>query len=164
MTLTDFRSAGSWPQRASRQAAGIFDNRPITLTGRAVPKPRRIEVVAAPPWIKEVVDRLNDLLALPGNWDSYGADPVEVDSALAALSLLTRLRPTRLPEMSAGPDGNIELEWVHGDLLLVLVVTGTLGQPIAKVLFDWGSGRNEWSTSAEDDDSLDNALRKVTEA
>lgn len=165
MTLTDSAAPGAWSSAGpSGHAATGFGRRPITLTGRSVPKPRRIVIGAAPPWVKAAVDRLNDLLALPANWDSYGADPVEVDSALAAVAMLDRLRTHRLPEMSASPDGDIELEWAHGELLLVLVVGGTFGQPVAKVLFDWGSGCTEWSTSADDDDSLDSALRKVTEA
>lgn len=164
MTLTDFAAAGAWShERASGHAAGVV-GRPITLTGRRVPKPRRIEVGAAPLWVKAAVDRLNDLLALPAGWDSYDADPVDTDSALAALVLLGRLRTHRPPEISASPDGEIELEWSHGDLLVVLVVGGNFVQPVARAFFDWGSGCSEWSTSADEDDALDSALRKVTEA
>ena len=164
VTLTEFTTGRGWSSAGAGHGAGTSGRRPITLTDTRVPMPRRIVMVSADPQVQAVVDELNKLLALPPNWDSYDADPVDVDSALATLALLDRLQPLRLPEISATPDGQVELEWAQGDLVLVLVVGGTLERPVAKVLFDSGSDFSEWSTSAADDDALDSALREVTDA
>lgn len=167
MTLTDFGSVGAWTSTGSPGPNTILGQagRPITLTSRSLPRPRRMRLVGpAEPWMTIAVDRLNDLLGLPAGWDSYGADPLDFDNALAALAMLTRLPHDPLPAMCASPDGEVEMEWSRDDLLLVLVVSGTFAQPVARALFDSGSGCEEWSTTADDDDRLVGALRIMTEA
>lgn len=165
MTLTDVGASGEWSHPdPSTRADHVVRSPPITLTMRSAPKPRRITPVGAGPSWTGVIDRLNALLALPAGWDSYGAAPVEVDSASATLAILKRLQGVPWPDISADPNGKIELEWAGDDVLLVLVVSGTFSQPLAKVLFDWGSGCDEWLTTADDDDKLELAFRKLQEA
>ena len=52
----------------------------------------RIHVHAqAPRWLTEVRQRLEDLLALPENWDSYGGRPISHNRVAATLSVLSEV-------------------------------------------------------------------------
>ena len=66
-----------------------------------------------PGWFSTVVDRLGKLLLLPQNWDSYGAYPVDPQSAGAALELLARIMApdTPAPDVIPTNRGGIQLEW-----------------------------------------------------
>jgi hypothetical protein len=66
-----------------------------------------------PPWVEPTLNALGELLALPANWDSYGAyrvDPESVASAGRALCLVMgsdTIPPTIVPTS----EGGIQLEW-----------------------------------------------------
>ena len=57
--------------------------------------------------------RLRFLLALPPDWDSYGAMPIDRRNAVTALELLVTLIAGDVPMPSIVPmvDGGIQLEW-----------------------------------------------------
>lgn len=68
---------------------------------------------STPEWLSPVVERLSALLALPSDWDSYGAKPVDPQLALTALKLLGRVMHNDSPSPSVVPtsSGGLQLEW-----------------------------------------------------
>ena len=64
-----------------------------------------------PAWFPPVVDTIGKLLLLPPNWDSYGAYPVDPQSAGAALELLAQLMASDTPAPDVIPTnrGGIQL-------------------------------------------------------
>lgn len=66
-----------------------------------------------PVWINNIVVRLNELLDLPVNWDSYGADKIHFRSAIYVIEMLTVLFNSNIPEPSIVPisNGGIQMEW-----------------------------------------------------
>ena len=66
-----------------------------------------------PKWIFNLFERLNDLLNLPVNWDTYGADKIDIKAVLYAVALLGDLLDKNIPEPSIVPvsDGSIQFEW-----------------------------------------------------
>ena len=66
-----------------------------------------------PAWMASVTERLNTLLSLPKNWDSYGAPPITreaVDRVVAVLeSLASSITPT--PSVGPTPEGGVQVEW-----------------------------------------------------
>lgn len=67
-------------------------------------------------WIRSAVARVSSLTALAPGWDSYGAPPVEADSALQAVEFLLGVALPHLPPPAIVPlsDGGIQLEWHEG--------------------------------------------------
>jgi len=70
-----------------------------------------------PPWFEPVISKVQQLLKLAPNWDSYDALPVKLHSAAAAIRFLgwamqeNTVRPSLIPTV----EGNITLEWhTHG--------------------------------------------------
>lgn len=66
-----------------------------------------------PPWVVPTIERIDELLSLTPNWDSYGApgiDPVYVDAALRLL-LDVMQENTPAPSMVPTSRGGIQLEW-----------------------------------------------------
>jgi hypothetical protein len=64
------------------------------------------------------VTRIEHLTALAANWDSYGAQPVTAEAAVAAVRFLLN---AAYPEIAAPavvplPDGGVQLEWHRGGL------------------------------------------------
>jgi hypothetical protein len=73
-------------------------------------------LVSVPSTFFPVVNRLNELVSLPANWDSYGGQPVTVTAAVAALRLLVDVHwPGRLPSVAPTASGGVQLEWGDGD-------------------------------------------------
>lgn len=68
---------------------------------------------AAPPWLGDLERRINQLLALGPNWDTYGAQPIRLDHVLEVLRLLAALvdgdspMPTIVPTAARG----MQVEW-----------------------------------------------------
>lgn len=86
-------------------------------------EPRRLRIilpVTCPEWFKHAVTRLEDLLNLQPNWDSYGANSVNPEIAMYAINLLLELMDDAMPIPSIVPTnrGGIQLEWhtTRGDL------------------------------------------------
>lgn len=74
----------------------------------------RIKVLGKPPlWLEYVGDKLNKLLSLPANWDSYGAERIDLQAAITTLQLLTRLMSEEIPLPDIVPvnNGGIQVEW-----------------------------------------------------
>jgi hypothetical protein len=67
----------------------------------------------APAWLSPSVDKLSQLLTLAPNWDSYGAQALDPQHALAALCLLGRVMHNDSPPPSVVPTsrGSVQLEW-----------------------------------------------------
>jgi hypothetical protein len=77
----------------------------------------RVEQPAAG-WLTTAVTRIEHLTALAANWDSYGAQPVTAEAAVAAVRFLLN---AAYPEIAAPavvplPDGGVQLEWHRGGL------------------------------------------------
>ena len=66
-----------------------------------------------PKWLTTTVERMNELLELQPNWDSYGARCVEKHAVETALEILgTVMRPnTSPPTVVPTVEGGIQLEW-----------------------------------------------------
>lgn len=73
-----------------------------------------------PKWCEPVLSKLGDLLNLPHNWDSYGANPVNHEVVEYVIKLLQDLMEDTLPSPSIVPTsrGGIQIEWhtSRGDL------------------------------------------------
>ena len=70
-----------------------------------------------PDWLQERLDRINELLQLESNWDSYGAAAVDRFSVAVARSLLRQLaliETVEAPTITASPEGNVVLCWDNG--------------------------------------------------
>ena len=81
---------------------------------------------STPEWLSPTVEKLSALLALPSNWDSYGARSVDPQIALAALKLLGHVMRIDSPPPSVVPTsvGGIQFEWhMRGVDLEVAVVS-----------------------------------------
>lgn len=64
-------------------------------------------------WAAKVVDRLNELLDLKANWDSYGARPIQLGHVRLACEVLAHAMRYDIPLPSIVPTnrGGIQLEW-----------------------------------------------------
>lgn len=73
--------------------------------------------------VREVVARVNELLTLRANWDSYGGRPVSIPAAMDAISWLSDSAVPGLPAPSVvpGSDGSIQLEWHIHDIDLEIL-------------------------------------------
>ena len=73
-----------------------------------MPEPRR-ELATMP----EIAQALNSLLALPMNWDSYGASPINSECVSYALQLLRSTMKADTPAPAVVPTcaGGIQIEW-----------------------------------------------------
>ncbi|HJT31132.1 MAG TPA: hypothetical protein VJ783_03620, partial [Pirellulales bacterium] len=81
---------------------------------------------STPEWLSPTVEKLSALLALPPNWDSYGACSIDPQIALSALKLLGRVMRIDSPPPSVVPTstGGIQFEWhAHGIDLEVAIVS-----------------------------------------
>ena len=72
----------------------------------------RVET-AAPAWVHRTAEAVLGLLALPENWDSYGAPPIPARSAVDAFNLINAIGQLPLPNPGVVPtsDGRIQVEW-----------------------------------------------------
>ena len=66
-----------------------------------------------PAWMASVTERLNKLLSLPKNWDSYGAQPITRDAVDRVVAVLDSLASSSTPTPSVGPtpEGGVQIEW-----------------------------------------------------
>ncbi len=67
-------------------------------------------------WHREVVDKLNELTALPRGWDGYHGRAVRFDTANFALQMLEHICPedSPAPQIIPGVQGDLQIEW-HTD-------------------------------------------------
>jgi hypothetical protein len=103
-----------------------------------------------PVWRTAITERMERLLELPENWDSYGASRIDPRAVAAAVELLdTAMRAdTPEPTVVPSPRGGVQLEWhTHSiDLEIEIPPTGPFHASFEN--FDTNS---EW----EDDLQLD---------
>lgn len=66
-----------------------------------------------PPWLRQTLSELQNLLRLPPNWDSYGALPIDPRAAAVAHRLLLEIMQVETPVPSVAPlsDSGIQLDW-----------------------------------------------------
>jgi hypothetical protein len=65
-----------------------------------------------------ILSRLDHLLGLEKDWDSYGAAPIEPDTARSALGILSQVmsRQREVPFIAPLNDGGLQIEWTRGDI------------------------------------------------
>lgn len=65
------------------------------------------------PDLRPMVEKINKLLALPRGWDSYRAEPITVEAAVAMLQILVCVmdRNSLPPQLFPLPDGGLQAEW-----------------------------------------------------
>lgn len=64
-------------------------------------------------WLRPIIDRFNEFLRLPENWDSYGASRIGLQPVAAAMELLAQVMTPKTPRPSVVPttEGGVQLEW-----------------------------------------------------
>jgi hypothetical protein len=85
-----------------------------------------------PAWLETTSSSLCDLLALPANWDSYGAPPIQAQSVIASIDLLRAIMRGNTPAPAVVPTskGYVQLEWHCGGIDLEIEVR-SLGRYLA---------------------------------
>ena len=78
-----------------------------------VPEVIQVPIARGNDWLPAITERLNELLALPANWDSYGSRTISVPAATTALQLLRSVLSAGKPIPSIIPTsyGGIQIEW-----------------------------------------------------
>lgn len=66
-----------------------------------------------PPWLYTVLGRIQHLMGLRPNWDSYGSRPIEPNSVNYALEFLRTSMPQegKAPQIVPTSKGGLQLEW-----------------------------------------------------
>lgn len=66
-----------------------------------------------PDWTGPTLEKLNSLLALPENWDSYGGQSISFENAKYAFQLLNFTMEDTTPPPAVVPtaEGSVQLEW-----------------------------------------------------
>lgn len=87
-----------------------------------------------PTWADPVKQRLNHLLSLPANWDSYGAKCVDIRRAVQAFRVLAEVMVEHSPRPQIVPtsDGGVQLEWHQNGIDLEVEIA-----PSSKVLVSY---------------------------
>ncbi len=94
--------------------AAIQDTPTVRLDYPPHVRPLRFGLAGpAPEWLPETIQRLNHLLALPGNWDSEGAQRIGQAAAVMTLQLLVQAASIGAPRPTVGPtvEGGLQVEW-----------------------------------------------------
>lgn len=129
-----------------------------TATARA----GELLVTQRPTWLDDAAQRLEALVDLPENWNSYGARQVSISTALDAMDLLARLYDLGLPSPGIIPTatGGVQLEWDVSGLELELVL-GPGGEMFA--MFDDPAREETWELELPPRDlgRIGGALRRI---
>lgn len=88
----------------------------VLIIEEGVTQKRRFTIRAEgeePAWLMPTLHAMGEILSLPPNWDSYGANPVNAFSLVSALDLLVAtMRPeTPTPTVVPTSRGGLQLEW-----------------------------------------------------
>lgn len=115
-------------ERSVRPAIGIAQ-RGSTLTGASLGIRRMsfpghdgelvIEIGGDPPaWITPTLENLGRLLAMPRNWDTYGAKRVDPACVVSAFETALAVMQDETPSPSVVPtsEGGVQLEWHIRDI------------------------------------------------
>ena len=97
-------------------------------------------------WLHPTLNRLAHLVQLQDGWDGPGTlsvDKAVVEKTLETLALIATIatEKTRVPSMSPGQDGSLQLAWYAREFELEIDIPRT-GNPTAS-LHEHGSGK-EW--------------------
>lgn len=116
-----------------------------------------------PSWLVAVRRRLSSLQALPGNWDSHGAQRISAQAVILAEEILRNVVRTKTPEPSIvpSPDGHVQAEWHVGGIDLEVEFESPTE---IHVLFqDLRNQERDWEETLSDDLSrLVGAVDEVT--
>jgi len=79
-----------------------------------------------PNWLSQTDQALQELLRLPPNWNSYGAQPIIPGNVTAAQDLLRAIVQPETPQPSVVPtvSGGVQLEWHTGGIDLEIEIQG----------------------------------------
>lgn len=70
-----------------------------------------------PEWLREMIEKLENLATLQENWDSYGAGPIDKRSIKKARDLIGYLAAfiaVDCPAVAGTPDGHVGFSWDEG--------------------------------------------------
>ncbi len=100
-----------------------------------------------PDWIHNVIAKLNEFLTLEENWDSYGAEKIDVNSTIFVFEMLTELIKIDITEPFIFPsnDGGIQMEWHKADVDFEIKIN-----PDRNVEFLFDDDRNEFNSIEEE--------------
>ena len=120
---------------------------------------RPTEVVVSPAWLGRVKRRLEELILLPTNWDSYGAAPVDPRVARLAENLVEWFAVADMPspDVFATSDGGIQIEWHVRGVNIEIDISPSDGTTI--YFHDLTAGQ-PWSRQASSND-LQTARRRL---
>ena len=119
---------------------------------------QQFEVVAPrgplPIWLRPLVNGLRAVLALPADWDSYGAPRIALPPVLAAFELAANSLGPNSPPPSVVPlsSGGVQFEWHRQNFELEIVFEP--GEPAS---FSWSNPQ----TGEEDSGELPTGERKL---
>jgi hypothetical protein len=86
--------------------------------------------VQLPKWFEVAREALNEVSALPANWNSYAAREIQVGAVTGAVELLLAVMDERkpLPTFVPVPNGGVLLEWhtAAGDLEVTVLPAGRM--------------------------------------
>ncbi len=114
-------------------------------------------------WRELIKSRLNKLVELPSNWNSYGGSSISEEKANIAYSLLDELLrdSTPLPQIVPTPNGSIQIEWHINNIDLEIEI-------ISAIEFDVYYGDLTGNTTPWEDrigldlNHLSNAVKELT--
>jgi hypothetical protein len=77
-------------------------------------------------WQSEIFPAVRRYLELPRGWDSYGGQPLKLETGMFALKILNDIMGVRTPIPHSVPisTGGIQFEWHENDFDLELTVSG----------------------------------------
>lgn len=119
--------------RAAYRSTGLARSLEPSLLSRLPQRgtPARVTVEIDRPerfaWLEATLVRVDELMSLGKNWDSYGAYPVSGDAAASLLSLLLPLLPEAAepPFLVPTPTGGIQASWDgYGHEVEVVIESG----------------------------------------
>ncbi len=124
--MIDLLSEGEWlPSRSAGtlRPESTLSNQDVVYV-YVVGTPRSTQRGMTSDALWDVLERLNNLLALPPNWDAYGAELVSPRVAKQVLGVLKDVlwADTPLPQFTATSDGGIQMEWYRPTMLLSITI------------------------------------------
>lgn len=83
-----------------------------------------IQTSTLPGWMVESARTILNFDALPPNWNSYGAPPIQQDTIFAAIHLLRQIVSSDTPQPAVVPTtrGGVQVEWHQGGIDLEIKV------------------------------------------
>ena len=151
-----YRSTG--PSQESSLLSSLSHRPAQAPVSVALDRPERFE------WLDATLLRVNELMSLGKNWDSYGAYPVTGDAAGSLLSLLLPMLPEAAepPVLVPTPTGGIQASWDGGEHEVEVVIES--GQDISVYYAHDGLEEEFYLGSSEAMSRLVQALEKTTAA